>query len=543
MHPPPLSKMAGKAFSLAALLFLMNTAHPALSFAAPAAKNQQPDFLTYDELKIISAKPQPGGSLEKKLNKLWVTPAINNDAFFSGAKPLKPSDPKLGPILRVTTWNIEKSLHIPEVIRVLTSKDAFSDMLDPERMNQGSRSLENLTRQKNRLAQSDIFVLQEMEIGIKRSHYLDAAAEMANALGMNYAYAPQYLEIDPVTLGLENIDLEEGGSDKEAMDYYQVDAAKYRGVFGCAVLSRYPIKYVEIRPLHIQPYNWYDGEKKKIGFMEKSRRFGTKTVFKNELTRELKVGGRGYFRVDLEVPDLPEKTLTIINVHLEIKCMPEGREEQMREILSYIRGINNPLIMLGDFNAAPTDISPTSAVRIVKRTLKNPTTWLGVGINYISPYGLAINTTRGASNITKNFNNPFAKNIDIVAPNPQYGMFDMIRNYRFKDGAGFDMRGDAERSINGKRKLLANSNQRGRKGFKTTFSVKRALGIVGKFRLDWLFVKQPVNQKLRERYVFAPHFGETLEELNTSLKRPLSDHHPSLIDLPFNEPLLSAEEE
>ena len=71
MHPPPLSKMAGKAFSLAALLFLMNTAHPALSFAAPAAKNQQPDFLTYDELKIISAKPQPGGSLEKKLNKLY----------------------------------------------------------------------------------------------------------------------------------------------------------------------------------------------------------------------------------------------------------------------------------------------------------------------------------------------------------------------------------------------------------------------------------------------------------------------------------------
>jgi len=216
---------------------------------------------------------------------------------------------------------------------------------------------------------------------------------------------------------------------------------------------------------------------------------------------------------------------------------------QMREILDEIKSIKNPVIMLGDFNAAPTDISPTSVTRTVKRTIKNPTTWFGVAVNYVSPYGLAINTTRGVTNVTKNFNDPFAKDISVIAPNPLFDMFDMIRQFRFSDGKTFDFRGDPERSRGHKDKLLANSNQRGRKGFKTSFSVRRALGIVGKFRLDWVFVKSLLTSP-EDRdgpYRLAPHFGETLEEMNTSFKEPLSDHHPSIVDLPLEEPKIKAE--
>lgn len=518
---------------------LISPAYSQNSSSESFIKHQTPDFPTFEELKILSNDPSPKGALGEKIKKLWRTPVIDNEAYYSGAKPYKPTNPKLGTFMRVASWNIEKSMNVDKAIHLFTSDTAIKLMIDPEKALPGTEEYFEILEQKKRLLDIDVLLLQEMEVGIKRSKYKDAAKEIAKALNMNYAYAPQYLEVDPVTLGIEEIDFEEGEVDKEAMDFYSVDQSKYKGVFGSAVLSKYPIKYVEIRPLMNQAYDWYSGEKEKVGFLEKTRRLGAKTVFKNEMTREIKVGGRGYFRVDLEVPDIPGGTLTIINVHLEIKCLPKGREMQMRELLSYIKDIKNPVIMMGDYNAAPTDISPTSVSRTVKRVAKNPTTWLGAAVNVISPHGLAINTTRGVSNLTKNFNDPFAKNIKVVAPNPLKPMFMAIKDFRFNDGGVFDFRGDPNRSIGHKDKLLANSNQRGRKGFKTTFSVKRALGIIGKYRLDWIFVKSFLKTTPEDTsgpYKLAPHFGETLEEMNSSLKKPISDHHPSVVDLPFEEP-------
>ncbi|MDP3919622.1 MAG: endonuclease/exonuclease/phosphatase family protein [Candidatus Omnitrophota bacterium] len=445
----------------------------------------------------------------------------------------------LGPFLRVASWNIEKSIKANEAIQFFTSDSAFRLMINPETQ-KDPLLYRKIMGQRERLLGADILILQEMEIGIKRSGYLNAAEELAKALDMNYAYATQYLEVDPVILGLENIRYEDGNVDTLAMDFFAADPAKYKGMFGGAVLSRYPIKHVEVRPLKTQPYDWYAGEKKRTTFLEEARRFGSLSVFKNEITREMKVGGRTYFRVDLDVPGLPSHTLTVINIHLEIKCLPQAREAQLTEIFSYIRDIKNPVILMGDFNAAPTDISPTSLTRVAKRTAKNPTTWFGVAVNAVSPHGLALNTTRGLSNVTKNFNDPFAKDIKVVAPNPLLSMFEMIRDYRFRDGGVFDFRGDPKRSVGEKEKILANSNQRGNKGFRTSFSTRRTIGnLIGKLRLDWVFVKSYLKTESTDvlgPYKFAPHFGETLEEMNANLITPISDHHPNVVDLPFNEP-------
>jgi hypothetical protein len=300
---------------------------------------------------------------------------------------------------------------------------------------------------------------------------------------------------------------------------------------------------VELFQLNYQAYDWYEGEKKKIGFLEKTRRLGTKVVFKNILTREVKIGGRIFMRVDLEVPELPEKTLTLINIHLEIKCEPQERERQLNEILNHLGDIKNPVIMIGDFNSAAEDLSSTSVTRVIKRSAKNPTNWFSLAVTYLSPYSLAVNTTRGVSNVTKNFQDPLAKDISVIAPNKVLPMFEMVRDYRFFDGGAFDFRGNELRSVAGKDGKLANSNQRGFKGFKTTFRVKRPLGIIGKYRLDWVFIKSELKEPEDENgpYRFAPHFGETLEELNTSLRYPISDHHPNVVDLPFGEPKINKE--
>lgn len=527
------------AHRVGAFVFVVLFFGNSLAFAANFPKRQEIQFPTYEEMRQLSVDPYGDEKLNKKLFQFFRTPAINNEAYYAGVKPYAPVSRQIGPFLRVATWNIEKSIEVPRVIEMWKNSDWITAEINHEEVKPASSEWEMVLKQRERLNFIDILVLQEMEIGMKRSNYLDAAAEIAKTLGMNYAYAPQYLEVDPVMLGTEKLLYDDGSDDKEANAHYLEDPAKFKGAFGSAVLSRYPIKKVEMFPLKTQVYDWYYSEKKNISFLEKARRFGTKTSFKNEITREMKVGGRGYFRVDLEVPGLPDNTLTVINIHLEIKCQPKDRAAQMEEILGYIKDIKNPVIVLGDFNAAPTDISPTSLTRVLGRTAKDPTTWLSLGISYVSPHGLIINSTRGVSNVTKNLNDPFARNIKVVAPNKLKEMFDPIRDFHFSDGTTFDFRGNSNRSVNGKDGLLANSNERGTKGFKTSFSVKRALGIVGKFRLDWLFVKSGLlygNEDKNAPYRLAPHFGETLEEFNTSLTEPLSDHHPSVVDIPFTEP-------
>jgi endonuclease/exonuclease/phosphatase family metal-dependent hydrolase len=466
-------------------------------------RHQEPHFLSFKELQKLSENDHPGGLLERKLERFWKTPMIDNEAYYRGSKPHRPKDPNLGDYLRVASWNIEKSYHIKEAMTAFSSENDFKILIDPSKAPEGSPLYKELLRQRKRLSAADIIVLQEMDIGNKRSGYINAAAEIAKKLDMNYAYGAEDLEVDPVYLGSEKIYYHDGSVDQEAMDYYAADPRRYKGVFGCAVLSRYPIKHVEVFQLKTKAYDWYRGEKSKTGFLEHAREVGARILFKNEHMREVKVGGRIYFRVDLEVAGLPEETLTMINVHLEIKCMPAKREAQMSEILfSYIQKIKHPVILMGDFNSAPQDLSSTSVSRAVE------------GI---------------------------PEDIAALFSNPVKPLFTMIRDYRFDDGGAFDFRGDKNRSINGKDQELANSNQRDLIGFKTTFSVKRPLAkTIGKYRLDWVFVKSYLKDPFEKGpYRLAPHFGETLEELNTSLKTPISDHHPNVVDLPFEEPKLS----
>ena len=499
-------------------------------------QEKQPDFLTFEELRKFARNPHPGWFLESKLKRFWETPLIHHEAFDNTPQTRHPEDPRLGRFLRVVSWNIEKSLEMQNAILAFTDEKKFAGLV---RAPAGTPEYEKIMLQRAKLEQADIILLQEMDIGTKRSGYINAAAELAKALKMNYVYGAEQLEIDPVYLGLEKIFYDDGAVDTEATEYFAADPKRYKGVFGCAVLSRYPIKRAQVFQLKSQAYHWYKGEKPRLSFVEKARRLGAEVIFENLITREMKLGGRIFFRVDLDIPGVPQNTLTIINIHLEIKCQPEGRDLQMAEILAAIRGIRHPVILAGDFNSAPEDLSPTSAWRVMERTVENPETWLNVATTVFLPQALVINMSRFATKFTKNFQDPTAKNIPVLSPNKVKPMFDRIENYRFMDGGVFDFRGDKQRSINGHNETLANANHRDFKGFKTTFSVKRPIGsMIGKYRLDWFFVKSFLKSPADTAgpYRFAPHFGETLEELNTGLLKPISDHHPNVVDIPFDEP-------
>lgn len=506
------------------------------SKALKIVKKSGPELLTYNELRSLAKNPVPTGKLAVKYKKLLSTPFIDNSVYYRSGMPKTSVHPTLGNSLRISTWNIEKSIQAKKVGEILSSEAKFKSELKTE-LSKDSKEYSEAVRQRAAIAASDVLLLQEMDIGHCRSGYIFAAEHLAQKLKMNFVYAPQQLEIDPVHLGLNNLKFDNDNVDPEGCGNSPGNSAKYKGVFGVAVLSRYPIKNVELVQLKNQPYDWYAGEIEKPDFLEKGRRRGSKLLFKFKPIREMKVGGRAFTRVDLHVPGVPLETVSIINIHLEIKGSPEDRRQQVLEILGYIKDIKNPVVMAGDFNSSAADVRSTSVSRLAKKTAKKPSTFLRVGLLLGNVTGF--NQLRTAINTYKNAGDPLATNIPVILPNKTKKLFTTIEDFRFSDGGAFDFRGDKVNSTDGKSCKLSNSNQKAnRKRFTFTYSVPRSIAFVGCERLDWIFVKSFLTSPTQKKgsYRLAPHYGETLQLLNLSSKERYSDHHPITTVLPLGEP-------
>ena len=501
-----------------------------------ALPDSAPQLLSKKELEVLLRRKNENTPESRKMKRLFNTPFVDNSAYRRNGIPSRTTNPILGEALRVSTWNIEKSIHADKATKILKSEKAFIADLKPEILKNKTKYAEAL-RQRKQFANSDIILLQEMDIGHCRSGYTFAAKDMARELGMNFVYAPQQLEIDPSYLGVDDVKFDNPAMPGHSCKSHPQNAAKYKGVFGVAVLSRYPIKSVQIFPLNTQPYDWYDREIIAPDILEKGRKLGAKTLFKSKTGRELKVGGRSFTRVDLHVPGVPQDTITIINIHLEIKTLPEQRTEQMREILSYIGHIKNPVIMAGDHNSAAVDVSATSIGRATKRNLTDRSKIASFGLFLANATG--INQARNLINGYKNFQDPLAWGIPVILPNKTKPLFKLIEDYRFDDGGAFDFRGNKIRSKGGSYRTLANANQRtSYKGFVQTFTTPQNIGPFGCERLDWMFVKSHLKDSKNNKgpYKLAPHFGETFNLLNQTARNPYSDHHPISALIPFNEP-------
>lgn len=506
----------------------------------PNAKNfvgdRSPQLLSLSELTSFLDKSSKNSLVVEKAKRLFSSPFIDNSFYKKNGIPKHHHYPSFGDALRITTWNIEKSINIDEVAKMLRSKDHFKASLSPKVLKKKNK-YEQALEQRAMLAASDVLFLQEMDIGHCRSDYLFAAKHLAESLEMNFVYAPQQLEIDPVYLGVEDAEVSSNEKAGHVCEVSGKHSTAYKGVFGVAVLSRYPIKRVQVFPLKNHPYDWHTGEIQKPDFLEKLRRFSSEKIFKFKPVREMKTGGRGFTRVDLHVPGLPHETLSVINIHLEIKATPKHRHEQLEETLGYIKKIKNPVVMAGDFNNASRDLSSTSIVRASVRSAKDPQNLLTTAFHLANV--TVVSQIRTIFNGLKNFKNPLASNIPVIFPNKKKSLFKLVENFRFEDGGAFDFRGDKQRSTNGNVGTLSNSNQRTwYKGFTFTFSAPRPVGPIGQDRLDWIFVKSFLtNPKDKSGpYRLAPHFGETLGLLNTAVKSRYSDHHPITTLLPLKEP-------
>jgi hypothetical protein len=126
--------------------------------------------------------------------------------------------------------------------------------------------------------------------------------------------------------------------------------------------------------------------------------------------------------------------------------------------------------------------------------------------------------------------------------NRERPLFKTMEKFRFSDQRAFDFRGHRERTLPPRTGTLADSNQRAWKGFLPTYAFNRDFGgFLGRFKLDWIFVKPFIDDPRRrgQSDQLAPYFPVTMRELNESVEQRVSDHAPMTVDLPLGEPAKS----
>ena len=518
------------------------TAAKSKAAAKPKAeyiRNSKPNTLTFDELVQLEKNATPPAPLAAKLHKLVTTPFISNEAYYQGAKPQRPSSTELGPYLRAVMWNIERGIQFDEIQIALTQPEKFNSLLpdgkDPKVKPLNADQLKTVKQQLNILQPTDLFIFDEVDDGVTRTDYRDVASDLAKVLKMNYAYGVEFLEIDPLNLGLEKVEMDDKEAQADIQKSFDVDKSRYLGMHGTAVLSRYPIRKATLRPLPVC-YDWYAGEKKEISKLEAGRRKGANLAFMERITREVRRGGRTVLIVELAVPESPTGAVTVVAPHLENKCKPECRAKQALQILDWIKSDPNPVIIGGDLNTTASDNAPVSVSKVLTNRVKDVDKWAVSAVKWATG---APTILLMPVNMMRNKNDPTGFDVPLVSRKKESKLFKEHEDFYFEDGYRFDFRGEDARSAEGRGGTLSDSNQRASKGFEPTFALAKTYGgLVGEYKLDWFFVKgfAKDGEKPGGRYQFAPHFAWTLMEMNSAPVDNLSDHAPITVDLPLTEP-------
>jgi len=499
-----------------------------------------PSLLSYDELVALSSTAKPEGQLAARLNGLLTTPFVNNDASAAGVVPHRPTVDNLGPVVRVGLWNIERGLNFELIRAALTDTNDFERLAgDHSRISDTRKAL--IESQLNRLQNADILVLDEVDMGMKRTDYRDVARELAAALHMNYAFGVEFVEVDPIfALGTEQVHLRDPQQDARLQQDLHVDPQRYRGLHGTAILSRYPIRRARILRLPVC-YDWYGKEAKEAARLEKGRRWAANRLFRQRIEREIRHGGRMALVVDLTIPGSATGEVTVVAPHLENKCAPSCRRKQMAVLLANVKEDNNPLVIAGDLNTTGKNNTPTSVRNEIMSRVTDYKFWAGQAVSHFNPLGI-YKFALFPVHYFHGYNDPTALHMPILWDNRECALFKTVEKFRFADGRAFDFRGDPERTLNGRSRTLADSNERAGKGFVPTYAFSRDYwGLVGRFKLDWFFVKPFIEDpRLKAKNdSFAPNFPRTMRELNESVGHHISDHPPMTVDLPLSEPAVA----
>lgn len=479
--------------------------------------------LTFEELIIISKSEEMSLELVEQINYVLNNVAVDNT--ISKDHSIRNNNAILGDFIRVASWNIERGMDLDTIIKIFNNPDELAKRIEHENPKMANR----VKTQINVLKQADILTLTEVDVGMPRTNYRNIVEEFAHSIGYNYAYGIEFLEVDPSHLGLEEYKWSENAD--LFPEGVVIDEENYRGLHGSAILSRFPLKNVRLIRLP-DVYDWYEKERIKIGKLETLRRKVSSKFFGEKVLREIRYGDRIAIIADIEIPGL-ETPITVVSAHLENRTSPKNRRKQIKFLLNEIKSIKNPVIVGGDMNTAVHNAAPLDTKKTHKSLLNRFVSKLKV---YNIPYKLAIVPLMSLPNAARKGYDPSIKSIPIFSVNPERGLFNLVRNFEFDDNCHFDFRSTPGKFM-GHSGSLANSNERRHKGFVATYQFEKP-HFIGKFKLDWLFVKayceKPDDKNCT--YKMAPHFGMTLFDLNNQFHHRIADHAPITVDLPLEDP-------
>lgn len=240
-----------------------------------------------------------------------------------------------GETLRVVAWNLERGRHWREAVELIRSHEG--------------------------LREPDVLLLSEMDLGMARSGNVHTVREIALALGMNYAYGVEFVELS-------------GG---DAAERAAASGPSDFGYHGNAVLARFALE--NVRMLRFPGIErWYGTDQHRLG--------GRIAVI-----AEAAIGGRA---------------VTLISTHYESDLGDHAsRERESRLILAELREFapTGPVIFGGDLNTIHTrpavsmledagfDFAGCNLLNepTVQRQLSGSVTRVGPHIDYIAVRGLA----------------------------------------------------------------------------------------------------------------------------------------------------------
>jgi endonuclease/exonuclease/phosphatase family metal-dependent hydrolase len=378
-------------------------------------------------------------------------------------------------------------------------------------------------RQACTLAESDVLILNEADIGMCRSGYVNTPDEFARKLGMHYVWAPEFLEVDPNKLGVTK-----NPATTPEKNCDTPDPSRSQNLTGNAILSRYPMKNPQVVPLSIC-YDWFEGERGR-GPVDLTRGKAVGVAFDDKQAglTEVRRGGRNALMVTMETPLGP---VLVVNAHLENKTTAACRADQFREVISAIHrregrtGQVLPVILAGDLNTTGMDGTPATLKQMLLNQVK-PEALTKRAIAEVVTKNTPVGMFWSLGNMGKDIGNqvrvsrdPSKRNIPFLLPNAEHELFEAAEMF-------FDTTGTREESVGKSVGKWSNTNERSNGGFQPTFRPGRTYGPIGEARLDWFFVRE--LDKIDARY------GETLERVTSGALRRPSDHSPITIFVPVS---------
>ena len=241
----------------------------------------------FAELAQCGSTPELlGNSLYRQIRPIAdrVLATTETGTFATPDAPAKPS-------YRLLAWNIERGIEFTAQAEEFRGHDY--------------------------LRSADVLLLTETDVGMARSGNRNIARDLARELGLNYAFAPCYLNLSK-------------GAGVESESAGENDL----GLHGNALLSRYPLR----NPRRIALGN---GRDKMRG-------------------REKRLGQQAAIAAEIDLPGLP---LTACSVHLDAQSRQRHRRDQMELVIDGLPP-GGPAVIAGDWNTTTFDSSSARAVII-----------------------------------------------------------------------------------------------------------------------------------------------------------------------------------